>query len=166
MEPKNVQASQVKAMTPSQKEKENAKRLKILNEGEQQVIREERQALTLDFDQAYREYEQKNKPILIKIKGRVFKLPGKVPVSYMVWYFKTVKDNNGKFVIPKEESIEFMSKVFGPELMLFLKNQNLSYEFVSEKMLPEIMDKWYDEVQGSEAKNEQTPESLSGAGLT
>lgn len=165
---KTAQASQGSVMTPAQKERENLRRLKILEEGEQVVKKEERQALSLDFDQAYREYEQKEKPLLIKIKGRVFKLPGKVPVSYMLWYFNNIKENNGKFFLPKEETPQFMAKVFGPELMQFIKSQNMSYDFVSEKMLPDIMDKWYGETQsgGSEEKNEQTPEPSSGVGPT
>lgn len=148
------------------KSPENLKRLDKLNQAADRIDREEKAMLSIDFDQALKEHEKGSLPILVTLKGRRFKLPGNIPFSYMLWYFNNVKENGGKLKIDPNETPEYLLKIFGGEFMAFITKQNVSFDFVVNKMVPSIMEKWNSGGGEVEEKNELTPGSLSGDGVT
>ena len=146
---------------------DNLKRLDKLTKAAETIDREEKAALTIDFDQALREHEKGSAPLFVKLRGKTFKLPGNVPFGYMIWYFTNVKENGGKLKIDPVDTPAYLLKIFGGDFLSFVQRQNVSFDFVVNTMVPKIMDKWNPEnVAEVDEKNEQTPGSSSGDGPT
>lgn len=126
----------------------NEERLNFLNEKESEIEKREEKELTFDFDKALEESKKKEEYMTLKLGGRIFKIPVKMPYNFGIFFLRYgFKKVNGKMTVdlPDDKVNEFILLMFGQEFSNFLihqKDQSISIEFVFSNIVPPILDKW------------------------
>jgi hypothetical protein len=124
---------------------EDQKTIDFLDRKLDEAIKIEVEENSIDFDRAYEEYQNKNKPIKIKFKGRTFNIPASVPTQFYVFYLRNcIRNENGKQIvdIPTDKMPEFIKLMFGEEFYEFIIQNEIEFEFVIGKMASGILEKW------------------------
>ncbi len=124
---------------------EDQKTIDFLDRKLDEAIKAEVEENSIDFDRAYEEYQNKNKPIKIKFKGRTFNIPASVPTQFYVFYLRNcIRNENGKQIvdIPTDKMPEFIKLMFGEEFYEFIIQNEIEFEFVIGKMASGILEKW------------------------
>lgn len=124
---------------------EDQKTIDFLDRKLDEAIKAEVEENSIDFDRAYEEYQNKNKPIKIKFKGRTFSIPASVPTQFYVFYLRNcIRNENGKQIvdIPTDKMPEFIKLMFGEEFYEFIIQNEIEFEFVIGKMASGILEKW------------------------
>jgi len=123
-------------------------KIDFLNEKHAELIENQEQELILDFDEALKEYKTKIPTFKIKFKGEFYNIPTEMPFSFSMFYMRNcLVTRNGKtvFEIPDDKFKEFISLMFGTKFLAQLEkveNDDVTFNFVIGKMIPEIMEKW------------------------
>ena len=131
----------------------NKDRLKILHGAIDEIKQSESVSLSLDFDEALKEHETAKRPIRIKFKGRSYKLPSSMPMSFMLFFSKNcIKRVKGKEIIevPNDKIAEFIERMFGTEFLLAMEKHQVGMETVMESFVQKILTAW-----GYETKDEK-----------
>ena len=126
--------------------KKNEERIEFLDTAVEQLTSQQEEELVTDYDQALKEYQEKNRPYKIRFKGKVFEVPCSIPFPFSLFYMRNcIKRQNGKtiFTIPDDKQSEFVEKMFGKEfLSLLAQSDDIELNFVFSVLVPDIMDKW------------------------
>ena len=136
----------------------NEEKIAFLNDKVNELSSNQEADLVTDYDDALREWREKNAPHKVKFKGRVFEVPRSIPFSFSMFYMRhCIKKVNGRtlFVIPEERQSEFIEKMFGEEFLAVLEqSDDVELQFVFSKLVPDIMSKWgYDIKEPKNSKN-------------
>ena len=124
----------------------NDERIAFLNAKTEQLASEQETELIADYDEALKEWKEKNAPYRVKFKGKIFDIPRNIPFNFSLFYLRyCIKKQDGKtlFVIPDDKQSEFIELMFGPDFLAALEGSgDIDLNFVFEKLVPDIMDKW------------------------
>ena len=124
----------------------NADRIKFLNEKQEEITERQSNNLVLDFDQALKE-ENKQK-IEIKLLGRTYFLPKKMPFNFSTFFLRNCyKKIKGQWTVVMDDDkiMPFIELMFGKKFIENLENSRdnrISMMFVYEKIVPKILDQW------------------------
>jgi len=123
----------------------NDDRRKVLYNAIDKIKERESQDITLDFDEAIKEHETKNKPIQIKLKGKIYELPSSMPFTFLLYFSRhCVKKKKGKEMIevPNDKVWEFIEKMFGAEFTKAIEKHNIGLETVMDTFVPRVLEAW------------------------
>jgi hypothetical protein len=147
-------------MPDEMKRKKNEERMAFLNEKAEEMAQLQEADLVVDYDEALAEHRQKNKPHLIRFKGKTFEIPRSMPFTFSLFYMRhCIQRKSGKtvFAIPEDRIAEFIEKMFGKDFLETLDQSDVDFNFVLGRLVPDIMSMWgykVDDTKGSSsAKN-------------
>ena len=124
----------------------NADRIKFLNEKQEEITERQSNNLVLDFDQALKE-ENKQK-IEIKLLGRTYFLPKKMPFNFSTFFLRNCyKKIKGQWTIIMDDDkiMPFIELMFGKKFIENLeksRDNRISLMFVYQNIVPKILDEW------------------------
>lgn len=115
---------------------------RILQQAVEEEARRQGAALVIDFDQAFE--EEKQKAIVVKWRGKEYKVPATPPE----WFHLMTLRNEGNF--SDQENDIVIRRLFGDEFADQMneagKRDNwLNMRMVNEKLIAPIIKKWYGE---------------------
>lgn len=124
----------------------NETRMAFLNAKTVEMAAEQEENLISDYDEALREWQEKNVPYKVRFKGRIFDVPRSIPFSFSLFYMRNcIQKVDGKtlFIIPDDKIAEFIERMFGEEFLSILnQSDDVELAFVVQTLVPDIMDKW------------------------
>jgi len=126
--------------------KNNADRIKFLDEKQEEITERQSNNLVLDFDQALRE-ENKQK-IEIKLLGKTYFLPKKMPFNFSTFFLRfCYKKIKGQWTVIMDDDkiMPFIELMFGKRFIENLeksRDNRISMMFVYEKIVPKILNEW------------------------
>ena len=127
--------------------KDNAERMQYLNDKQDEIAKMQEDELVLDYDEALK--EEASKTLKIKMNGKVYEAPGKMPFSFSTLLIrKCFKKVNGKQLFSFDDystMTEIIEKIFGKKFMHEVDksvNKNISLEWLFRTVIPDIMGKW------------------------
>jgi hypothetical protein len=141
--------------------KSNTERIEYLDKKHNEIKENQENNLVLDFDEAIEEEKNKAGKIVIKMLGKVFELPKKMPFNFSTFFLRNCyKKINGEFVVvfPEDKILEYLELMFGTELINTLNNEkyrDVSIDFIFKNIVPGVMKAWGYNVDTSKNKEIQ-----------
>lgn len=122
----------------------------------------EQDSLLVDFDEAKKEYDQKNKKTQVKLLGKIYDIPSSIPYKLSLKilrdYIKVV-DGKQIFDVPDDEIPTLLNEMLGKNISNAILDSDLELMFVAQNIIPKIMEIWGMGVKTnmeSEKKTQQT----------
>jgi hypothetical protein len=128
--------------------KNNAERIEYLDKKHEEIKENQENNLVLDFDEAIEEEKNKAGKIVIKMLGKVFELPKKMPFNFSTFFLRNCyKKIDGEFVVvfPENKILEYLELMFGSEFINTLNNEkysDISIDFIFKNIVPDVMKVW------------------------
>lgn len=138
----------------------NADRIKYLNEKQDEIAQNQEKNLVFDFDEALKE-DNKQK-IEIKLLGKTYYLPMKMPFSFSTFFLRhCYKQIRGEWTVAFEDKymMPFIELMFGKKFLDDLekaRDNRISLMFVYEHIVPKVMKQWGYNVNPNTQKKIQT----------
>ena len=125
----------------------NEDREKFLDDKLEEIKEQQEAELLIDFDQALKEKENKDKPYTVKFEGKYFNVPREMPFDFSVFFFRhCLKKKNGTIDmnLPEDKMMEFIKLMFGADMLRALETSKKrpSIDFVFSKLSAPILEKW------------------------
>lgn len=141
--------------------------LVLLERAQEQMTAEQEADLASDYDAAYDEWKNKQKPYLVKFLGRVFKVPRNQPFAYALFISKHTKKRYDKekgrevveLVVPDHLGEEYIRLMLGEEFVEALSKSDVDIGYVFQHIVPDIHAMWQGFKKPADLKNVQTPGS-------
>lgn len=140
--------------------KNNAERIRYLNQKEEEIADRQENNLVLDFDQAIK--DENIKKIEIKLLGKTYFLPHKMPFNFSTFFLRNCyKKVKGEWTIIMEDDKVpvFLRLMFGDYFIKNIENSGdnrISLEFVMAKIVPQVMKAWGYDMEGSPERIKDT----------
>lgn len=113
-------------------------RMNVLDNALEQAGKEQSEELLVDFDQAYEEYRQKEVPLVVKFMGETFEVPRSRPVGVTIYTARNQKDGG----LSDDKYYTLLEKVFGKRFIDKMEECNAPLDFVTEKVMTPLLEKW------------------------
>jgi hypothetical protein len=148
------------------KAKRSAENMARLNQAHKEMIGEQEQQLIVDFDAAYDEWKAKDKPLMVRFKGKIYPVPRRQPFAYSLFisrhtkrqYDHELRKEVPRLFVPDDKAEEYVRLMFGEKFLRAMQQSDVEVDFVMDRIAPEIHKQWQYE-QATEGKNAQTPGS-------
>ncbi|GAK03124.1 hypothetical protein JCM19037_1417 [Geomicrobium sp. JCM 19037] len=136
----------------------NAEKLHYLNEKADEISQIQQESLAADYDVALKEYNEKDKPKVVKFNNEYFPVAKEMPFKFATFYFRhCVRKVQGKtqMEVPEDRMYEFIELMFGEKFLSSLERSEAGINFVFQHIVPDIMGMWGHDVdtgQGGKAQ--------------
>lgn len=114
------------------------KRLDFIDEALEKEGQKQEEELLVDFDEAYEEYKRKEVPLVIKFMGETFEVPRKRPMNVMLFTARNQKDG----MLSDDKYYQMLEMVLGKRFIQKLEETDAPLDFVTEKVMNPITEKW------------------------
>jgi hypothetical protein len=150
-----------------EKDKKSAENLTKLDQAEKKITSDQEEELISDYDAAFKEWQSKDKPYLVKFLGKTFEVPRTQPFAYALFISRHTKKRYNKekgryvleLIIPDDESEEYIRLMLGDRFVEALAESDVTVDFVMNHIAPDIHRMWQTNLIKNTLKNVQTPGS-------
>lgn len=110
-----------------------------LNQALELVKSKQQDDLRIDFDRAYKEIQQKNKPIEIIFQGKTFHVPQSMTTKVELYLQDCMVDG----VIPDDKMMGLIERIFGQEFIDTMREADVESSAVSQQIIAPILSRWW-----------------------